>query len=198
MTDRITVQVCADDPIAEAGVTSLLRPFSEIHLQHGTDAAAVTVVTTDALDPASYHLLRTVQRSGPTRVVLLVPRLQDHQVELAAECGIAGIMWRADVTARQLVQVIQAVANGNGHLPPDLQERLLRRVGRQGLGNARVTEREVEVLRLVSEGFNTSDIASKLSYSQRTIKNILQAFMTRHNLSNRPQAVAFAIHNGLI
>ncbi|MDX3224498.1 response regulator transcription factor [Streptomyces sp. ME19-01-6] len=203
MNDRITVQVRADDPVSEAGVAGLLRPFPEIRLLHDDPGAAVTVVTTDAVDPAGHQLLRTVQQSKPSRIVLLVPRLQDHQVGLAAECGIAGIMWRAGATAPRLMQVIQAVARGDGHIPPDLQERLLRLVGRlyggqHGPGNARMAEREIAILRLVSEGCDTSDIAHKLGYSERTIKNVLHDVMNRYQLSNRAHAVAYALRNGLI
>ncbi|GAA0927441.1 MULTISPECIES: hypothetical protein [Streptomyces violaceusniger group] len=96
MTDRITVQVRADDPLSEAGVISLLRPRPEIRLDDGADDPAVTVVAADISDPAGYQLLRTAQHGGSSRLVLLVSRLLDHQLALAAECGTAGIMWRRE------------------------------------------------------------------------------------------------------
>lgn len=203
MTDRITVRVRADDPVSEAGVISLLRPRPEIRLHDGADAPAVTVVTADTFDPAGYQLLRTSQHSDSSRLALLVPGLQDHQVTLAAECGITGIMWRAHVDSDRLVRMIQAVAAGDGHLPPDLQQRLLHLIGQlhggeQGLGIARVAERETDVLHLVAEGYDTPQIALKLSYSERTIKHVLHSFITRHQLRNRSHAVAFALRKGLI
>ncbi|MFE5162663.1 LuxR C-terminal-related transcriptional regulator [Streptomyces sp. NPDC056697] len=131
-------------------------------------------------------------------------RLQDHQLALAAQRGAAGIMWRASVDSDRLVRMIQTVATGDGHLPPDLQERLLHLIGQlhgeeQGLGIGRVTEREIEVLQLVAEGYDTPEIALKLSFSERTIKHaVLHAFITRHHLRNRSHAVAFALRKGLI
>ncbi|MEV8061483.1 LuxR C-terminal-related transcriptional regulator [Streptomyces antimycoticus] len=199
MTDRITVQVCADDPISEAGVISLLRPRPEIRLDDGADDPAVTVVAADISDPAGYQLLRTAQHSGSSRLVLLVSRLLDHQLSLAAECGAAGIMWRASVDSDRLVRMIQTVATGDGHLPPDLQTRLLHLLGQlHGREQSLGAEREIDVLRLVAEGYDTPEIALKLSFSERTIKNVLHAFITRHHLRNRSHAVAFALRKGLI
>jgi len=54
------------------------------------------------------------------------------------------------------------------------------------------------VLRLVADGLETSEIASRLSYSERTIKKVLHEVMTRLQLRNRSHAVAYALRNGLI
>jgi DNA-binding NarL/FixJ family response regulator len=56
----------------------------------------------------------------------------------------------------------------------------------------------VEVLRLIADGFDTREIASKLSYSERTVKNVLHGITTRLRLRNRAHAVAYALRNGLI
>jgi len=61
-----------------------------------------------------------------------------------------------------------------------------------------LTEREIDVLRLVAEGQNTAEIANQLAYSERTIKNILQDFNARLQLRNRTQAVAYAVRRGWI
>jgi DNA-binding NarL/FixJ family response regulator len=91
-------------------------------------------------------------------------------------------------------------------VPPDLLGRLLAQVGRlqrqvlapRGLNFAGLTEREVAVLRLVAEGHGTSEIARRLSYSERTIKNVLHDVTSRLNLRNRSQAVAYALREGMI
>jgi DNA-binding NarL/FixJ family response regulator len=56
----------------------------------------------------------------------------------------------------------------------------------------------VRVLKLVAEGLDTSEIADSLSYSERTIKNVLHEVTTRLQLRNRSHAVAYALRNGLI
>jgi DNA-binding NarL/FixJ family response regulator len=102
--------------------------------------------------------------------------------------------------------VIRAAAAGEGAVPADLLGRLLDQVGRlqrqvlwpNGMTFAGLNEREIEVLRLVAEGFDTAEIAAKLSYSQRTVKNVLHDITSRLHLRNRSHAVAYALRHGLI
>ena len=61
-----------------------------------------------------------------------------------------------------------------------------------------LTEREIEVLRLVAEGLDTAEIAEKLAYSERTIKNVIHDITSRLCLRNRTHAVAWAVREGLI
>ena len=61
-----------------------------------------------------------------------------------------------------------------------------------------LTEREIEVLRLVAEGLDTAEIADKLAYSERTIKNVIHDITSRLCLRNRTHAVAWAVREGLI
>jgi DNA-binding NarL/FixJ family response regulator len=60
------------------------------------------------------------------------------------------------------------------------------------------TERELEVLRLVAEGFDTAEIARQVCYSERTVKGVIQEITSRFQLKNRAQAVAFAVRQGAI
>ena len=63
---------------------------------------------------------------------------------------------------------------------------------------ALLTDREVDVLRLLSEGWDTAEIASKLAYSERTVKNVIHDITARLQLRNRSHAVAYAVRQGLI
>jgi len=101
--------------------------------------------------------------------------------------------------------VVHAAA-GAGALPPDLLGRLLKQVGylqRQileprGFRVSGLTDREIQVLRLVADGHNTAEIARQLAYSERTIKNVIQDVITRFQLRNRSHAVAYAVRQGFI
>ncbi len=68
----------------------------------------------------------------------------------------------------------------------------------RGLNFAGLTEREVAVLRLLAEGLDTAEVARHLSYSERTVKSVVQDVTRRHNLRNRTHAVAYAMRQGLI
>jgi DNA-binding NarL/FixJ family response regulator len=61
-----------------------------------------------------------------------------------------------------------------------------------------MTDREIDVLRLLAEGRELTEIAQKLAYSERTVKNILYGVMKRFQLRNRTQAVSYAHRAGLI
>jgi DNA-binding NarL/FixJ family response regulator len=61
-----------------------------------------------------------------------------------------------------------------------------------------LSDREVRVLQLVADGWDTAEIAGELCYSERTVKNILHDLTTRLQLRNRSHAVAYALREGLI
>jgi len=205
--ERIAVYVHADDPISQAGVASQLRPRPEVRVLDtaDADAARVALVVADKVGDRTLQLLRALQRGG-SRLVLVVADVDDNDRVSAVEAGIAGLVRRGDATPERLVSVIRSAAAGEGAVPPDLLGRLLDQVGRlqrqvlwpRGLTFAGLADREIEVLRLVADGLDTAEIAAKLSYSQRTVKNVLHDITSRLHLRNRSHAVAYALRQGLI
>ncbi|MFD6591296.1 response regulator transcription factor [Streptomyces anulatus] len=207
--ERITVVLRAQDPISQAGVASQLRARPEVTVverDEGEPAPQVVVMVVDAVDDEVLRVLRNIQRTSTCRTVLVTTDIDEQKLVSAAECGVAGVVRRSESTPDHLVQVIGTVARGEGHLPSDLLGRLLEEVGRlqgqvlgpRGLHFTGLAAREVDVLRLVAEGYDTADIATKLAYSERTIKNVLHSVMTRLQLRNRSHAVAYAMRQGLI
>ncbi|PZF90844.1 response regulator transcription factor [Micromonospora endophytica] len=205
---RLPVHLYSTDVISRAGVVSQLRPRPEVLLLDETEAdqAAVAVIISDTIDEPTLRTLRALRSRSRCALVLVVTQADDAGLVAAVEQGVAGIMRRSEASADRLVAVIQAADAGEGAVPPDLLGRLLQQVGAlqrevlgpRGLTFAGLAEREVEVLRLVADGFDTAEIATKLSYSQRTIKNILHDVTNRLHLRNRCHAVAYALRNGLI
>jgi DNA-binding NarL/FixJ family response regulator len=109
----------------------------------------------------------------------------DEGVRVVPDVG--GIVRRHQATAEQLGQAARTIAGGRPH-------RLLpKRLASSGL-----SDREIEVLRLVAEGCDTAEIAVHLSYSERTIKGILHDVKTRLHLRNRTHAVTYAMREGLL
>ncbi|GGY34921.1 response regulator transcription factor [Streptomyces anulatus] len=207
--ERITVVLRAQDPISQAGVASQLRARPEVSVverDDGEPTPQVVVMVVDAVDDEVLRVLRNIQRTSTCRTVLVTTDIDEQKLVSAAECGVAGVIRRSESTPDHLVQVIGTVARGEGHLPSDLLGRLLEEVGRlqgqvlgpRGLHFTGLAAREVDVLRLVAEGYDTADIATKLAYSERTIKNVLHSVMTRLQLRNRSHAVAYAMRQGLI
>lgn len=205
--NRIATYIHADDPISRAGVASQLRPRPEVLVLDADDVASATVslVVADRVAEPALRAVRALRQRG-TSVVLVVVELDDAALVAAIEAGIAALVRRAEATPERLVTVIRAAAAGEAAVPPDLLGRLLNQVGQlqrqvlapRGLSFAVLADREVAVLRLVAEGLDTAEIASRLSYSQRTIKTVLHDVTARLNLRNRSHAVAYALREGLI
>ncbi|MFE7331563.1 LuxR C-terminal-related transcriptional regulator [Streptomyces sp. NPDC057565] len=205
---RTSVAVLASDPISQTGVASQLRPRSEVtvHTHDDANPSDVTLVVADAVEEDTLRTLRRLQRTRTTRLLLVITEIDEQKLVNAAECEVLGVVRRSEATPDRLVDAISAVAKGDGFLPPDLLGRLLGEVGRlqgavlgpRGLRLTGLAAREVDVLRLIAEGYDTADVAAKLAYSERTIKNILHGVMTRLQLKNRTHAVAYAMRQGLI
>ena len=208
MTERIAVYVYAHDPISQAGLASQLRARPEIQVvDHDVDLATVAIVVVDEVDVETTRVVRAIQRNdGIPRVVLVVTRLDDAGMLAGVEAGACGLLRRSDALPERLVEAIQSAATGDGSVPADLLGRLLEHVGRlqrqvlapRGLTISGLSEREIEVLKLVADGFDTAEIAGSLAYSERTIKNIIHDVTARLNLRNRSHAVAYAVRQGLI
>jgi DNA-binding NarL/FixJ family response regulator len=207
-TQRVSVYVDAFDPILKAGVVSHLRPRPELRLLAADDCddVEVTVVVVDAIDDQTMRLLKRLQRSSTTRTVLVASGLDDTDVVAAAEAGVVGLLRRHEASVDRLVDAITGAAQDEGTVPADLLGRLLGQVGAlqrgvlgpRGLTFNGLASREIEVLRLVADGCDTREIADRLAYSERTVKNVLHDVTTRWQLRNRSHAVAFALRQGLI
>ncbi|MGW7003976.1 response regulator transcription factor [Streptomyces sp. NPDC054933] len=206
--ERIPVWIRADDPISQVGVVGELRPRPEVLVLADAerDQASVALVVTGAVTDQTLQVLRSVAQSGGARLVLVATEIDEADLVSVVEVGVVGVVRRAEATPERLVAVVRSAAAGEGAVPPDLLGRLLGQVGRvqrqvlgpRGLTFNNLTEREVEVLRLVAEGFDTAEIAAKVAYSSRTVKQVLHDVQSRFQLRNRCHAVAYAMRHGLL
>jgi DNA-binding NarL/FixJ family response regulator len=206
--ERIRVLVRSADPISQAGVVAQLRGSPEVMVLSEGEAGTqhVSLVVVDDVDDDAVRLVRSMAAPGTTASVLVATRIDDAALVRAVEAGVVGIVRRGEATTHQLVSVIRASQRGEGAVPPDLLGRLLVQVGRlqrqvltpRGITFAGLAQREIDVLRLVADGYDTAEIATRLAYSERTVKNVLHDVTSRMQLRNRSQAVAFAIREGLI
>jgi DNA-binding NarL/FixJ family response regulator len=206
--DRTRVRVRATDPVSEAGVASQLRVQHDLEVLSSDSPVRpdVVVLVADRVDEPTATTIRVTRDAGGPRVVLIVGSVDGVEVLAAVEAGVAAIVRRGEATPDRLGTAIRAAATGDGHLPPDLLGRLLQQVGDAqrkltaptGLTFGGLTQRELTVLRLIADGYSTSEIATRMAYSERTIKNSIHDLVSRFHLRNRTHAVAFAVRQGLI
>ena len=201
------MHILAADPISRLGIAGQLRGSREIQVVAESDpSATVVLAVADTVDDVLLRRLRTLHRAHGMAVVLVIGQVDPRTLLSIVEAGVSAVVPRSEATPERLVRAMRASGDGHAELPPQLVRTLLDHVGRlsrdvlepRGLSFAGLTQRERDVLELVADGLSTREVALKLSYSERTIKNILQDLTVRLNLKNRTQAVAYAVRNGWI
>lgn len=207
-TSAIVVRIHADDPITRSGTAGQLRHAPGVFLADDERGPqhAVSVVVNEQLDEPAMARLRRLAKGGAGQVVLVIGRITEAQLMEVVSCGVSAVVWRHEADSERLLRAVRAASQGENDLPADLLGRVLNQVGRMkrrapegpGWAAAEPTAREIEILRLLSDGLDTAEIARRLCYSERTVKNVLHGITTRFQLRNRAHAVAFALRKGYI
>ncbi|MFE0028586.1 response regulator transcription factor [Amycolatopsis sp. NPDC059021] len=207
--NRIRVFVQTSDPITRLGLDDLLHEAPEVDVVALPDADVILLAEDRIGRPQLGALWRARRQSagepGP-RGVLVTHYFDPADVLTAVQYGVLGVLPASHVSASRLVSVLTGVAAGRAYLPQHLQAAFLAELHRlrrehlepRGLTFSSFEARELDVLNLLSEGFRTDEIATKLAYSEGTVKSILYGLVTRLNLRNRTHAVAYAIRTGAL
>jgi DNA-binding NarL/FixJ family response regulator len=203
--ERVRVVIQTTDPITYVGLSSYLQSRPEVAVAD-RDQADVQVFSTERVGPEALARLRNSAGEGGLPTVLMTGELDEAPLLTLVECHVVAILPKNSVTGDQLVDCVVAAAAGNGVMPRDVLGTLLRRIkvlqrevlAPNGLSASGLEPREVDVLRLIAEGWGTEEIAKELAYSERTVKNVIFNMTTRLHLRNRAHAVAYALRAGVI
>jgi len=131
-----------------------------------------------------------------TEVIALTSVLEDSSVVSAIRAGAIGYLLK-DTEADALVRAIKAAAEGQVQLSPQAAARLMREV-RVPHSPEELTEREVDVLRLLAQGKSNKEIAYALSIGEKTVKTHVSNILSKLNVSSRTQAALHAVRIGLV
>jgi DNA-binding NarL/FixJ family response regulator len=145
---------------------------------------------------------RRIVAASDARVIVLTTYDVDDAVFAALRAGASGFMLK-DVRPADLVEAVRVVARGDALLAPSVTRRLLDRfAGALPEGPApdisELTEREVEVLRLVALALTNAEIAERLILTEATVKTHVSAILRKLALRDRVQAVVLAYDVGLV
>ncbi len=184
--------------VADAAVVSEAWARPELH------EADVVLVDHDL--EGVHEFIRDLRERTGAAVLVCSSRSDQKELLAAIQAGAVGYLWKETLTPDALVASLHTAATGSGVLAPDLLGELLRTIARaqnelldpRGLSLSPLTVREQEVLRLVADGHPTREVARRLSYSERTVKNVIHDVVTKFNARSRSQAVAAAVREGLI
>ena len=159
------------------------------------------LVLMDPALPGGGDFVAAVREATGARVIVCASDSGQDAAISALQAGAVGYLPKAELTPETLASAVRAAANGSSVMTPDLLEHLLAKLPENAETRpapARLTDREQQVLALIAAGHPTREVALELSYSERTVKNVLHDVVTKLNARSRSQAVAFAVREGLI
>jgi DNA-binding NarL/FixJ family response regulator len=213
-TDRLVRVVVADDQrMVREGIQLMLNLVGGVTVvalaADGDEAVAAVaehdpdVVLMDLRMPVCDGVTATERvRAGypRTQVVVLTTFADDTEVLAALRAGARGYLTK-DAGAEEIERAIARVAAGHADLDPQIQRRLLELLPQPhavpGPLPDPLTDREIDVLRLIGAGFSNSEIAARLRVSESTVKTHVNHVFAKIKARDRAQAVTYAFRNGI-
>ncbi|HEY1001066.1 MAG TPA: response regulator transcription factor [Streptosporangiaceae bacterium] len=215
MTTRV---VLADDqPLVRAGFRMILEAEDDIDVAgeagDGEEAVAVTrqlqpdVVLMDIQMPKvdGLEATRRIAQDASTdsRILILTTFERDDYVFEALRAGASGFMLK-NAAPEDLVRAVRVVATGDALLDPAITRRVIQDYAQRAAPRkndarlARLTERELQVLRLLATGKSNAELAAHLYLGEGTVKTHVSHLLGKLGLRDRVQAVVFAYETGLV
>ena len=212
MTDPIRVLIADDHQLVRQGFKALLSVKDGVEVvgqaENGEQAVKLArslkpdIILMDLLMPEKNGIEATREiklENSEARILIITSFAEDENVFQAIKAGALGYLLK-DSSPQELMQAILDVCSGRMSLHPNIALKLVDELNRPPEGKKTddpLTEREVEVLKLVAKGLSNQDIASKLIVSERTIGAHVSNILTKLHLANRTQAALYALREGL-
>jgi DNA-binding NarL/FixJ family response regulator len=216
-SDAIRVLIVDDHDLFRAGLRTLLDEQHEVVVvgEAAGGAEAVRIVGESTPDVVVMDLnmpgmtgveaTRQISAIAPlTRVVVLTISDQDGDVMDAIFAGACGYLLK-DASIQELMQGIRAAAVGESLISPTIAAKVLRRVRSSSSQpdiertiRAELSEREIEVLKLIANGKDNAQIAGDLHISPKTVKNHISNILMKLQIDNRIQAAVYAVRSGIV
>jgi len=217
--ETVRVLLVDDQTLVRQGIRSLLELAPDVDVvaeaEDGMTALAAVrehvpdVVLLDLRMPRHDGIwaLEAMRAGGLELPVLVLTTFDDDELVLRAlGAGARGYLLK-DVTLEQLTGAVRTLAAGGTLVQPSITDRLLRAVrgGGAAVGDApdgtvvqELTERELEVLRLVAAGYSNREIAQALFLAEGTVKNHVSTVLLKLGARDRTRAVLRALHHGVL
>lgn len=212
MSRPICVLIVDDHTVVRDGLNALIsaEPGMKVIGSCGDGAEAVRlavdlqpdVILLDLVMPRMDGVQATleIRKVYPkARILVLTSFAENHMVFSAIKAGAMGYLMK-DTSSDELIQAIRDTYHNKPALGPDIARKLMEDI--QGemspvQGDSTLTEREIEILQQMALGKTNQDIADELVLSERTVRTHVTNILAKLGLSNRTQAVLFALRTGL-
>jgi DNA-binding NarL/FixJ family response regulator len=214
--EPIRVAVVDDQELFRRGLTMLLTVEDDIDVVgEAGDGVAATELAAATVPDVILMDVRMPKRSGieaclaikevaPTaRIIMLTVSDEEADLYDAVKNGASGYLLK-DSSIDEVAQAVRVVADGQSLISPSMAIKLLdefkqmSRSDRQQVPTPRLTDRELEVLKLVAQGLNNREIAKRLFISENTVKNHVRNILEKLQLHSRMEAVMYAVREKLL
>ncbi|KPL79024.1 LuxR family transcriptional regulator [Ornatilinea apprima] len=209
-TNAIKVLIVDDHAVVRKGLRSFLQAYDDLELvgeaSDGDEAVQFCeklqpdVILMDLMMPRMDGETATAiirQRFPQVQIIALTSFKGDRLVQKLLNAGAIGYLLK-NVSADELAQSIRAARSGQPTLSPEATKALINSATQPRLPDLNLTAREMEVLKLMANGFSNPQIAEKLSISRSTVKFHVSSILAKMNLNTRTEVVSFALHNHLV
>lgn len=206
--------VCDDQAIVRDGLAMMLKLEKDIDVVGLAEDGAMAVEMAGTKKPElilmdlkmpvlnGVEATRRIKALYPDiKILVLTTYSDDEWVFDAIRAGASGYLLK-DTPRDELIKAVRGTLAGRSYVDPSVAGKVLDRVTSQQtqpatLLTARLTDREIEILRLIANGFSNTDIAAKLFLSEGTVRNHVSAILGKMGVSDRTQAAVIAIQHGL-
>ena len=212
----ISVCLVDDQNLVRQGIRSLLELSPEIRVVAECVDGAQALDTIPKVKPdvvlldmrmpgkSGLDVLNTFAAHGEVPPTIILTTFDDDQLVLAGlKAGARGYLLK-DVSLEQLVEAVKTVAAGGSLIAPMVTQRLLAGIGRMQNQFTSLeqpdplTERETEILRLMSGGYSNKEIANSLGVAEGTVKNHVSNILSKLGVRDRTRAVLKALELGIV
>ncbi len=214
MPEPIRILIVDDHALVREGLRAVLETQADMELvgeaRDGEEAVAKAIelkpdlVIMDLVIPRKdgAAATREILRNNPAiKVLVLSSYMDDEKINSVLHSGAMGYLLK-ESNPQELLQAIRTIYWGKSAFDPAVQRKLVDQLNRGGGerpgADPPLTEREIEVLRLMAQGDSNSQIAQKLSLAEGTVRFHVSNILGKLHQENRTQAVLYALQKGLV
>ena len=215
MDEPITILIVDDHKVVRQGVRAFLETQSDLSVlgeadsgeeavrlagQHVPDVILMDLVMPGSID--GVEATRQVKNTTPrTQVVVLTSYHEDEHIFPASRAGALSYVLK-DIGPEELADVVRKAAQGEAVLHPRVAARLIQEVqGKRGVDLnpfSELSDREMEVIKLIADGLSNAEIAEQLVISEKTVKGHVSNILGKLHLADRTQAAVYAWREGIV
>jgi NarL family two-component system response regulator LiaR len=206
----IRVMLVDDHTMVRRGLATFLRVFDDLQLAGEAESGAAAIqlcgqILPDVVlmdmampDMDGATVTRAIRQQFPqVKVIVLTSFKEGDLIKNALEAGAIGYLLK-DISADELARAIRAAHTGRATLSPEVAQSLVENANQPPAPDLDLTEREREVLILMVEGLNNTQIAGRLTVSPSTIKSHVSNILSKLGVASRTEAVTLALRHGLV